>query len=169
MPAGERSQTWFPELVAELRESWRAGLAWQAIIDLRGELQRSLDGILSSRGIKPATVRCSYCGHVGPGRLHRSPCPLCFWLFGGLGSSRRIPFGSLRSRGRGIAHCTIWMFTASPTRARLSTDTARSRRERRIRGAGEQRSGADKRREFLYCLGARCSTPVVEAVEESRQ
>jgi len=67
MPAGERSQTWFPALVAELRESWRAGLAWQAMIDLRGELQRSLDGILSSRGIKPATVRCSYCGHVGPG------------------------------------------------------------------------------------------------------
>lgn len=42
-------------------------MAWQAVIDLRDQLQRSLDGILSSRGIKPATVRCSHCGHVGPG------------------------------------------------------------------------------------------------------
>ena len=67
MPAGEKSQTWFPELVAELRRSWRTDLTWDAVIDLRDRLQHSLERILSSRGIEPATVRCLHCGHVGPG------------------------------------------------------------------------------------------------------
>ncbi len=67
MPRGERSQTWFPELVAELRHCWRADHTWEAVIDLRDQLQRSLEHILSARGIKPATVRCLSCGHVGPG------------------------------------------------------------------------------------------------------
>ena len=30
MPAGERSQTWFPELVAALRQSWRPDPTWEA-------------------------------------------------------------------------------------------------------------------------------------------
>ena len=39
MPRGERSQTWFPELVAELRQSWRRDPTWEAagICDLTGE------------------------------------------------------------------------------------------------------------------------------------
>ena len=67
MPAGERSQTWFPELVAELRQSWRPDPTWEAVVTLRDQLQRSLERILTSRGVKPATVRCSHCGHVAPG------------------------------------------------------------------------------------------------------
>jgi len=67
MPSGERSQTWFPELVTQLRSSWKAGLPWEAIIELRDTLQRRLEQILSSGGIKPAIVRCRYCGSVAPG------------------------------------------------------------------------------------------------------
>jgi hypothetical protein len=67
MPRGERSQTWFPELVDELRQSWRTDPTWEAVIDLRDQLQRRLEHILGSRGIRPATVRCLRCGHVGPG------------------------------------------------------------------------------------------------------
>jgi hypothetical protein len=67
MPQGERSQTWFPELVTELRQSWPRDPTWEAVIDLRHRLQRSLEHILSSRAITPATVRCLHCGHVGPG------------------------------------------------------------------------------------------------------
>ena len=67
MTRGERSQTWFPELAAELRQSWRPNPTWDAVIDLRDQLQRSLEHILSSRAIKPATVRCLHWGHVGPG------------------------------------------------------------------------------------------------------
>lgn len=67
MPAGERSQVWFPELVTELRQAWRTDATWEAVIDLRDRLQRRLEDVLGSRGIKPATVRCADCGHVGPG------------------------------------------------------------------------------------------------------
>jgi hypothetical protein len=67
MPSGERGQTWFPELVAELRRSWRQDLTWEAVIRLRDQLPQDLEHLLSSRGIKPATVRCTHCGHVGPG------------------------------------------------------------------------------------------------------
>lgn len=67
MLRGERSQTWFPELVAELRQSWRTDPTWEAVVDLRDQLQRRLKHILSSRGIRPATVRCLHCGHLGPG------------------------------------------------------------------------------------------------------
>mgnify|MGYP001617483957 CR=1 FL=1 len=67
MPAGDRSRTWFPELVSDLRACWRPELTWEAIIALRGQLQRRLEDVLVSRGIKPARVRCFHCGHVGPG------------------------------------------------------------------------------------------------------
>lgn len=67
MPSGERSQTWFPEVVTELRQSWQPELPWDAVIALRDQLQDRLDYILRSRGIKQAVVRCR-CGHVGPGR-----------------------------------------------------------------------------------------------------
>ena len=67
MPRGERSQIWFPELVAELQQSWRADPTWEAVVGLRDQLQRRLEHILSSRGIRPATVRRLHCGHVGPG------------------------------------------------------------------------------------------------------
>lgn len=67
MPAGDRSRTWFPEMATELRASWRSDLSWDAVIDLRNQLQRQLEHILSSRSIVPARVRCSHCGHVGPG------------------------------------------------------------------------------------------------------
>jgi hypothetical protein len=67
MPAGDRSRTWFPEMATELRASWRSELTWDAVIDLRNQLQRQLERILRSRSIVPARVRCSHCGHVGPG------------------------------------------------------------------------------------------------------
>jgi hypothetical protein len=67
MPRGERSQTWFPELVRDLRASWRAELTWDDIIHLRKRLQQQLEEVIRSRDITPATVRCSSCGHVGPG------------------------------------------------------------------------------------------------------
>lgn len=67
MRPGDRSRTWFPELVGELRAAWRPGITWEAVIALRSQLQRTLEDTLVSRGIKPARVRCFHCGHVGPG------------------------------------------------------------------------------------------------------
>jgi hypothetical protein len=67
MRPGDRSRTWFPELVSDLRASWRPDLTWDEIIALRSQLQRRLVDTLVSQGITPARVRCSHCGHVGPG------------------------------------------------------------------------------------------------------
>jgi hypothetical protein len=67
MARGDSGRTWFPELVHELRASWRPGLSWAAIIALRDRLQAMVEEIIVTRGIKRARVRCFHCGHVGPG------------------------------------------------------------------------------------------------------
>lgn len=66
MPSGERSQTWYPEVVALLRSRWRSELTWQAIIDLREQLQDELETLRAARGIKPPMFRCRRCGTRGP-------------------------------------------------------------------------------------------------------
>jgi hypothetical protein len=71
MPAGERSQTWFPEIVTALHTAWTPDLLWQSVIELRDRLQQKLEQLIRDRGIQPATVRCSECGYVGPGPATR--------------------------------------------------------------------------------------------------
>jgi hypothetical protein len=68
MAAGERSQIWFPEIVAMLRGRWRQDLSWQSVVELRDLLQSKLDEIRQSRGILPPVFRCRSCGHVGPAK-----------------------------------------------------------------------------------------------------
>jgi len=58
MASGDSGRTWFPELVDELRASWRPDLSWAAIIDLRDRLQAMVEEIIVTRGIKRARVRC---------------------------------------------------------------------------------------------------------------
>jgi hypothetical protein len=41
---------------------------WPGVIALRDDLEAQLKSVITSRGIVPAIVRCSDCGHVGPGR-----------------------------------------------------------------------------------------------------
>jgi hypothetical protein len=66
MPAGERSQVWYPQLVALLRNQWRADLSWDGIISLRERVQHELEALRSARGIKPPMMRCPRCGVTGP-------------------------------------------------------------------------------------------------------
>jgi hypothetical protein len=66
MPAGERSQVWYPELVALLRREWRSDLPWEAIVELRDHLQSQIEGLRARRGIVPPVIRCSACGATGP-------------------------------------------------------------------------------------------------------
>ena len=68
MPSGERSQVWYPELVAMLRERWRQNLSWEGIVELRADLQGKLDEIRRSRGILPPVFHCPSCGAVGPAK-----------------------------------------------------------------------------------------------------
>ena len=68
MPAGERSQVWYPEVVALLRTGWRADLSWDAILDLRDRLQTELEHVRTRRRIHPPVIRCPNCGLVGPAK-----------------------------------------------------------------------------------------------------
>jgi hypothetical protein len=68
MPAGERNQVWFPEIVDMLRLQWRQDLSWQSVVELRDLLQNKLDEIRESHGILPPVTRCPSCGHIGPAK-----------------------------------------------------------------------------------------------------
>ena len=66
MPAGDAQRTWFPEMVDELRNRWRAGLSLSEFIKLRDDLDAMLHRIRSDRNIRTPIIRCPSCGHVGP-------------------------------------------------------------------------------------------------------
>jgi hypothetical protein len=68
MPSGERSKVWYPEMVAMLREGWRADLPWHGVVELRDSVQNKLDEIRQRRGILPPVIRCPSCGAVGPSK-----------------------------------------------------------------------------------------------------
>ena len=66
MPSGERSQVWYPHLVALLRASWHRAITWDELVSLRAVLQAELDEYRSRRRIVPAVIRCRECGEIGP-------------------------------------------------------------------------------------------------------
>ena len=65
MPSGDAHRTWFPEMLDALRVRWRAGMSFDQLIDLRGELDTMLHRIRSESHIRPPVIRCPHCGHVG--------------------------------------------------------------------------------------------------------
>ena len=67
VPSGDRSRVWFPEVITSLRESWRGGMSFPELIQLRDQLQAQTERIVSSRGIVPARVWCAQCGGAVPG------------------------------------------------------------------------------------------------------
>jgi hypothetical protein len=71
MPSGERSQTWYPELVGFLRSQWRRDLSWEDMVLLRDQLQRMFEDLRASRGIVPPTLRCWRCGTKASGAQPR--------------------------------------------------------------------------------------------------
>ncbi len=66
MPSGERSQTWFPEMIHVLRQRWRGDLRMDELIALSQSLDSLLLDIRTTRGIKPPTIFCRKCGKRGP-------------------------------------------------------------------------------------------------------
>ncbi len=66
MPAGERGQVWYPELVAILRSKWQSDLSWEAMVELRDHLQSQLQDLREHRGIVSPVIRCPSCGARGP-------------------------------------------------------------------------------------------------------
>jgi hypothetical protein len=54
------------ELVALLRSQWRPDLSWEAIVELRGQLQGNLEQLRARRGILPAVIYGPCCGTTAP-------------------------------------------------------------------------------------------------------
>ena len=71
MPSGDRSKTWFPEMIYELRQTWRGDLRVDELIALAQSLDRLLLDIRTKRGIRPPTILCQKCGKPGPAATPR--------------------------------------------------------------------------------------------------
>jgi hypothetical protein len=67
MASGDRQRVWFPEMIERLRSQWHQEMSFDAIIELRDELDAMLQRIRCERHIRSAVFRCPRCGHVGEG------------------------------------------------------------------------------------------------------
>ena len=67
MPAGDAHRIWFPEIVETLRTRWHDGLSFDRLIELRDNLDTTLQRIRSERHIRPPAFKCPRCGRVGEG------------------------------------------------------------------------------------------------------
>jgi len=67
MAAGDAQRVWFPEMIERLRSQWHRGMSFDALVELRDDLDAMLQRIQSDRHIRPAVFRCPECGHVGEG------------------------------------------------------------------------------------------------------
>jgi hypothetical protein len=67
MAAGDAQRVWFPEMIERLRSKWHPGMSFDAIVELRDDLDASLQRIRSERHIRCPVFRCPLCGHVGEG------------------------------------------------------------------------------------------------------
>ena len=65
MPSGDAQRTWFPEMVARLREEWHEGMSIPALIGLRDELDETLHRIRAGRNIQTPVITCRRCGMTG--------------------------------------------------------------------------------------------------------
>jgi len=65
MPSGDAQRTWFPEMVARLREEWHERMSIPALIGLRDELDETLHRIRAGRNIQTPVITCRRCGMTG--------------------------------------------------------------------------------------------------------
>lgn len=67
MATGDAQRVWFPEMVERLGSQWHQGMSFDALVDLRDELDAMLQRIRFARHIRTPVLRCPRCGHVGEG------------------------------------------------------------------------------------------------------
>jgi len=132
MPAGDRAQTWFREVIAELRASWRPGLPWRASSRFgrrsSGRWMRLWPPITElAQGPGPdVPIVVVKCGRSSPSAR------FCLRL-GVLGSSQRIRSVNWTRHGPSIALFISSTCSAAKTRRRAPIFTHSS--PRRGRGA----------------------------------
>jgi hypothetical protein len=71
VPSGDRSRTWFPEMVEVLRQGWRGDIGMDELIALANGLDCLLRDIRTKRGICSPTIQCRKCGKRGPAAAPR--------------------------------------------------------------------------------------------------
>jgi hypothetical protein len=54
MRAGDAQRLWFREMTERLRSQWRPGISFEALVELRDELDAMLRRIRAERNIRPA-------------------------------------------------------------------------------------------------------------------
>ena len=54
-------------MIERLCVQWHRGMSYDALIELRDELDAQLQRIRSERRIHPPIIKCPCCGHVGEG------------------------------------------------------------------------------------------------------
>ncbi len=67
MAAGDAQRVWFQEMVEQLRSQWHLGMSFDAIVELRDDLDATLQRVRSERQIRSPLLKCARCGHVGEG------------------------------------------------------------------------------------------------------
>jgi hypothetical protein len=67
MAAGDAQRVWFPEMIERLRSQWHQDMSFEAIIELRHELDATLQRIRSEGHIHSSILKCPCCGHMGEG------------------------------------------------------------------------------------------------------
>ena len=68
MAAGDVQRVWFREMTERLCSQWHPGMSFDALVELRDELDAMLERIRAARHLRPAVFQCPKCGHMGEGR-----------------------------------------------------------------------------------------------------
>ena len=61
MAAGDAQRAWFPEMLAELKETWNHQMSWEGCADLSQKMTIFRESIWKNRNIKPARTWCPNC------------------------------------------------------------------------------------------------------------
>ena len=68
MAVGDVQRVWFREMTERLCSQWHPGMSFDALVELRDELDAMLARIRAERHIRPAVFQWPKSGHIGEGR-----------------------------------------------------------------------------------------------------
>jgi hypothetical protein len=67
MAAVDEQRVWYPEMIDDLRDLWRDGLEFDAVIELRDSMDAMLQQIRAEQHLRPSLVRCPTCRRMVEG------------------------------------------------------------------------------------------------------
>lgn len=67
MSLDDAQRIWFPEVIEQLRARWQPGMPFEGLVELRNDLDATLQRVRSEGDIKSPVIRCRQCRYFGPG------------------------------------------------------------------------------------------------------